>query len=84
MEWFKQEFSKSNIISGILALLIWITIAYLSIVQIPVPEILYYGGTSALAFFYGSKVGVQSERLRTEVRKLELKERRYDQWISGD
>lgn len=84
MEWLRQEFSKSNIISGILALLIWGVIAYLAIMQIPVPEIFYYGGTSALAFFYGSKVGVQSERLRTEVRRLALKERNYDAWIQSD
>lgn len=84
MKWFKQEFSKSNIISGILALLIWGVIAYLSIVQITVPEILYYGGTSALAFFWGSKVGVQGERLRMEVRRLALKERNYDAWIHSE
>lgn len=84
MEWFKAEFSKSNIISGIIALLIWGTIIYLAIVQVQVPEILYYGGASVIAFFFGSKVGMESERLRTEVRKLELKERRYDQWISSD
>lgn len=84
MDWFKTEFSKSNIISGILALLIWSVIAYLAIVQIPVPEIFYYGGASVIAFFFGSKVGVQSERLRTEVRRLALKERNYDAWIHSE
>lgn len=84
MEWFKQEFSKSNIISGILSLVIWLAIIYLSIVQVVIPDILYFGGASVIAFFFGSKVGVQSERLRAEVRRLALKERNYDAWIQSD
>lgn len=57
MGWFKQEFAKSNIISGFLAMAIWGAIIYLAVVQAPVPDILYVGGTSVLAFHFGSKVG---------------------------
>lgn len=84
MRWFQREFSTSNIISGFLAIVIWCAIIYLSIAQIDVPEILYFGGASVIAFFFGSKVGVQSERLRAEVRKLEQKERSYNEWLQGN
>lgn len=84
MDWFKNEFSKSNIISGALALAIWAAIIYLAVTQVQVPEILYFGGATVIAFFFGSKVGEQSERLRSEVRKLERKEKDYDGWIQSD
>lgn len=57
MEWFKDEFSKSNIISGLLAAGVWGAIIYLAIAQFPIPDILYAGGMSVIAFFFGSKVG---------------------------
>lgn len=57
MEWFRIEFSKSNIISGVLALGIWGAVIYLAVVQAPIPDILYVGGTSVLAFHFGAKVG---------------------------
>jgi uncharacterized membrane protein len=57
MEWFKQEFARSNIISGFLAIAIWGAIIYLAVVQVAVPDILYVGGTTVIAFFFGSKVG---------------------------
>lgn len=57
MEWFRTEFSRSNIISGVLALAIWAAVIYLAVVQAPIPDILYVGGTSVLAFHFGAKVG---------------------------
>jgi len=57
MNWFKSEFSKSNIISGFLTVAIWGAIIYLAVRQLPIPDILYVGGTSVIAFFFGSKVG---------------------------
>ena len=55
MDWFKTEFSKSNIISGFLTVAIWGAIIYLAVAQLPIPDILYVGGTSVIAFFFGSK-----------------------------
>ena len=57
MDWLKEEFSKSNIISGLLAVAIWGGIIYLSVAQAPIPDILYAGGMSVIAFFFGTKVG---------------------------
>lgn len=57
MEWFKEQFSQSNIIAGLLSLGIWGTIVYLSIIQVPVPDLLTAGGMAIIAFFFGSKVG---------------------------
>ena len=57
MDWLKDEFSKSNIISGFLTMAIWGAIIYLSVAQIEIPDILYVGGTSVIAFFFGSKAG---------------------------
>lgn len=56
-KWFSEQFSQSIIISGVLALAIWGAIIYLAIAQVPVPEILYFGGASVIGFFFGSKVG---------------------------
>jgi len=60
VEWFKDQYQKSNIISGWLAVTIWGAIVYLSVVQVPVPDILYAGGMAVIAFFFGTKVGEQS------------------------
>ena len=56
MDWFAEQFSQSTIISGALALGIWGAIIYLAIAQVPVPEILYFGGASVIGFFFGSKI----------------------------
>lgn len=57
MDWFKAEFAKSNIISGLLAVAIWGAIIFLAVTTRPIPEILYVGGTTVVAFFFGSRVG---------------------------
>ena len=57
MDWIKDEFSKSNIISGLLAIAIWGGIIYLAVAQAPIPDVLYAGGMSVVAFFFGTKVG---------------------------
>jgi len=57
MEWVKQEFSKSNIISGLLAIAIWGAVIYLAVIQVEIPDLLYAGGMSIIAFFFGSKMG---------------------------
>ena len=69
MNRFWDEFSKSNVISGILALIIWGVICYLAVVSLPVPEVLVGGGLSIIGFFFGSKAGTQAERLRSRIKK---------------
>jgi len=84
MDWLKDEFSKSNIISGFLAIIVWLAVIYLAIMQLPVPEILYFGGASVIAFFFGSKQG-RTEGHTAALRELAQLERRvYDDDVHGD
>ena len=55
--WFTSEFSKSNILSGVLAIAIWGAIIFLAVSQAPIPEILYYAGSTIIGFFFGAKLG---------------------------
>lgn len=60
MVWLKEQFERSTIISGVLAIAIWGAIIYLACVQGPIPDIMYFGGASVVGFFFGSKVGEQN------------------------
>ncbi len=60
MQWFKVEFAKSNIISGILAVVIWSVVCYLAIVQVDIPDVLTAAGMAVIAFFFGAKQGARS------------------------
>lgn len=60
MSWFRSEFSKSNIISGALALVIWVVVCYLAIVQAEIPDVLTAAGMAVIAFFFGSKQGART------------------------
>lgn len=60
MQWLKSEFSKSNIISGSLAIVIWGVVCYLAIVQVDIPEVLTAAGMAVIAFFFGAKQGTRS------------------------
>lgn len=64
MKWFWEQFAQSNIISGLLSLGIWGAIVYLAIVGLPIPDILYVGGTTVIAFFFGTKQGKVEGRLQ--------------------
>lgn len=75
MNWFKSEFSKSNIVSGLLAIAIWIAIIFLAVTQVPVPDILSIGGTTVIAFFFGAKQG-QSEGRSQAYREMGTLNRR--------
>ena len=55
VQWLKQQWSKSNIISGFLAIGIWSVIMYLSIMQIDVPPILASAGGAIIMYFYKVK-----------------------------
>jgi len=73
MEWLKGEFSKSNIISGLLALGVFGTIIYLSVMQLPIPEILILLAGTIGGFFFGSKKGL-AEATRRAMTPLHRKE----------
>lgn len=81
---FWDEFGKSNIISGLLALAVWAAIIFLAVMGRPIPEVLVGGGLTVIAFFFGSKVGSESEKLRTQILGLETKERDYNAWLQSN
>ena len=60
MQWFKTEFSKSNIISGLLAVVIWGVVCYLAVTQAPIPDVLTAAGMAVIAFFFGAKQGIKT------------------------
>ena len=60
MQWFKTEFAKSNIISGLLAIIVWAVVCYLAIAQIEIPDVLTAAGMAVIAFFFGAKAGTQT------------------------
>lgn len=69
---FWEQFNKSNVISGALALLVWGLIAYLAIEGRPIPDGVLGGGLSIIGFFFGSRVGQGTERVRLERLILDL------------
>lgn len=69
MDRFWDLLQRSVIVSGILALVVWGAIIYLAVVQQPVPDILYYGGITVIAFFFGNKQGADAERMRATLEK---------------
>lgn len=81
---FWDEFGKSNVISGLLAIGVWAAIIYLAIAGLPIPEVLVGGGLSVVAFFFGSKAGVESERLRARLMGLETDGRDWREWLQSN
>lgn len=71
MERFWDEFSKSTITSGILAILVWGAIIYLSIAGMDLPDALTVGGGSIIGYFFAAKSNAQSARA-DKVREEEL------------
>ena len=49
-EQFWNEFNKSTIVSGILALAVWGAIIYLAVTNVPVPDVLGAGGGLILGY----------------------------------
>lgn len=84
MPFFWEQFAKSNIISGVLAIAVWFAIIFLAVTGRDVPEVLVSGGLAVIGFFFGSKLGEASERLRAQVHRLELKEKDYNAWLQSD
>ena len=60
MQWFKAEFGKSTIVSGLLAIVIVSVICYLAIAQVPIPDVLVASCSGLIAFFFGAKQGART------------------------
>jgi uncharacterized membrane protein YfcA len=57
MEGFWDQFAKSNIISGVMALGLTGAVIYLAVTGQPIPDLLGAALTSIIGFFFGTKVG---------------------------
>lgn len=62
-ERFWNEYSKSTIVSGILALMIWGAIVYLAINAQEVPDVLAVAGGAIIVYFYKAKDDARAARL---------------------
>lgn len=71
MKWLQSQWEQSSIISGTLAIGIWASIIFLAVTQAPVPEILYFGGSTVIGFFFGAKVGQQQGERSALIRRLD-------------
>lgn len=74
MKWLQEQWEKSNLISGLLALAIWGGIITLSLMQAPIPDILYAGGMGVIGFFFGAKIGSDSGERKALVRMVDTKQ----------
>ena len=61
---FWNEFNKSTIVSGILALAVWAAIIYLAVTGVNIPDVLGAGGGLILGYFFGARSGAQTERVQ--------------------
>jgi len=73
MERFWDEFSRSTITSGILAILVWGAIIYLAVVGMDLPDALTVGGGSIIGYFFAAKSNAQSARANRD-REEELQQ----------
>lgn len=64
MDRFWDEFAKSNIISGVLAVGLTGAVIYLAVTGQPIPEVLAAALTAIIGFFFGTKAGEREERAR--------------------
>jgi hypothetical protein len=69
MKWLAEQWERSSIISGVLAISIWGTICALALLRFPIPDIMYAGGMGVVGFFFGAKYGEQRGET-TALRKL--------------
>lgn len=75
--------SESTLITGVLALGVVGTCAYLAISGQPIPESIAGMGFSIIAFFFGSKVGKQTERIHAQLKAQKEKEKLYNEWLQS-
>lgn len=67
MDRFWDEFSKSTIVSGLLALMVWCAIIYLAITTSEVPEVLAVGGGAIIGYFFRVKSEAQTARIQASI-----------------
>ena len=56
MRMFWELFSRSVIVTGMIALVLIITVCVLAILQRPIPDILLYLVSVVTGFFFGAKI----------------------------
>ena len=59
---FSRMFESSNFTSGVLALMLVVTMGYCVVNQLPVPESLSYAVASVIGYFFGAKKEAQRKR----------------------
>jgi len=63
-ERFWDAMNKSIVVSSVLALCVLLTICYMAIAGMPIPEVLTLGFGTILGFFFGARSGQQTERIQ--------------------
>lgn len=56
MDNFWKALKESTITQGLITLALTVTVCYMAAVKQPIPDLIAYGFTAALSFFFGSKV----------------------------
>lgn len=53
--WFRRAWAQNTIISGFLAILIWGSIIYMSIVGTDLPDVVVAAGGAVMGYFFARK-----------------------------
>ena len=61
---FWDAMNKSIVVSAMLALCVLLTICYMAIAGMEIPEVLTLGFGTILGFFFGARSGQQTERIQ--------------------
>lgn len=74
MHEFWNQFNKSTIMSGILALAVMCAVIYLAVTGQPIPDVLAASASVIIGFFFGARSGQQAERVQQLNRKAKTEE----------
>jgi len=74
MERFWDEFNRSTITSGLLAIIIWGVIGYLAITGQPIPDALIGAGSMIVGYFFKSKSDSQLTRMMKDIQAHNTRE----------
>jgi len=69
MHEFWNQFNKSTIMSGVLALIVMGSVIYLAVTGRPIPDVLAASASVIVGFFFGARSGQQAERVQQLNRK---------------
>jgi len=74
MHEFWDQFNKSTIMSGVLALIVMTAVIYLAVTGQPIPDVLAASASVIVGFFFGARSGQQAERVQQLNRKAYAEE----------